>query len=422
MGTAFGSRVAMNETHLLISDPGAATLCGDPFVCATGAVHAYERRDGRWHRFQMLVPPDATAENTFAVLGLDGDRLLVGDTGAGLAEPDAGGVFVYDFDGNEWVETGRIAPPEPGFGFAFGGVVATEGDLAMVFDLREVVSVFQEASDGWAYRQRLTRPDGAGTRTRFGLAMAIEDDWAFIGAREDDAIARFGGAVYVYRREIDGTLTYHQKLIPFDAADGTGFGTALAADGGRLAVGGYAADRETNAQGAVYVYELEGDQWVFRGDMTHRDPTGVDRLGETLDLHGDLIVAGAPGQRTLRAIGVAYAFARDSDGVWSQRARLLPETPSAPFGAAVATNGRSAVVGARDEFVEGVKVGAAHVFDLACEICRPDLDADGSLTVFDFLTYLNLFQDGDALADFDGDGELTIFDFLAFQDAFAAGC
>ncbi|MEQ8315975.1 MAG: GC-type dockerin domain-anchored protein [Phycisphaerales bacterium] len=54
--------------------------------------------------------------------------------------------------------------------------------------------------------------------------------------------------------------------------------------------------------------------------------------------------------------------------------------------------------------------------------CRADLDGDGVLTIFDFLAFQNLFQDGDLAADFDGDGSLTIFDFLAFQNAFAAGC
>jgi len=54
--------------------------------------------------------------------------------------------------------------------------------------------------------------------------------------------------------------------------------------------------------------------------------------------------------------------------------------------------------------------------------CRPDLDGDGELTLFDFLTFQNLFDAGDARADFDGDGELTLFDFLAFQNDFDAGC
>ncbi|MEQ9096239.1 MAG: integrin alpha [Phycisphaerales bacterium] len=54
--------------------------------------------------------------------------------------------------------------------------------------------------------------------------------------------------------------------------------------------------------------------------------------------------------------------------------------------------------------------------------CPPDLDGDGELTIFDFLTFQNLFDLMDPRADFDGDGDLTIFDFLAFQNAFDAGC
>ncbi|MFI4882087.1 MAG: GC-type dockerin domain-anchored protein [Phycisphaerales bacterium JB064] len=54
--------------------------------------------------------------------------------------------------------------------------------------------------------------------------------------------------------------------------------------------------------------------------------------------------------------------------------------------------------------------------------CRADLDGDGSLTIFDFLQFQNLFDSGDLTADFDGDGSLTLFDFLAFQNEFDAGC
>ncbi|MFI4881356.1 MAG: GC-type dockerin domain-anchored protein [Phycisphaerales bacterium JB064] len=54
--------------------------------------------------------------------------------------------------------------------------------------------------------------------------------------------------------------------------------------------------------------------------------------------------------------------------------------------------------------------------------CIADLDQDGSLTIFDFLMFQNLFDAGDPIADFDGDGSLTLFDFLAFQNAFDLGC
>ncbi len=54
--------------------------------------------------------------------------------------------------------------------------------------------------------------------------------------------------------------------------------------------------------------------------------------------------------------------------------------------------------------------------------CLADLDGDGVLTIFDFLTFQNLFDAGSPIADFDGDGVLTIFDFLSFQNQFDAGC
>ncbi len=65
-------------------------------------------------------------------------------------------------------------------------------------------------------------------------------------------------------------------------------------------------------------------------------------------------------------------------------------------------------------------VGAIRIE--AGSACRADLDGDGSLTIFDFLAFQNLFDSGDLAADFDGDGSLTLFDFLAFQNEFDAGC
>ncbi|MEQ8317867.1 MAG: GC-type dockerin domain-anchored protein [Phycisphaerales bacterium] len=54
--------------------------------------------------------------------------------------------------------------------------------------------------------------------------------------------------------------------------------------------------------------------------------------------------------------------------------------------------------------------------------CEVDFDEDGSLTIFDFLAFQNLFDDRHPRADMDGDGQFTLFDFLAFQTQFDAGC
>ncbi len=54
--------------------------------------------------------------------------------------------------------------------------------------------------------------------------------------------------------------------------------------------------------------------------------------------------------------------------------------------------------------------------------CAADLDGDGVLTIFDFLSFQNAYQAGDTTADCNGDGALTILDFTCFQTMFAAGC
>ncbi|MEQ9096540.1 MAG: VCBS repeat-containing protein [Phycisphaerales bacterium] len=80
--------------------------------------------------------------------------------------------------------------------------------------------------------------------------------------------------------------------------------------------------------------------------------------------------------------------------------------------------------GLPDIFVSSFGVGVVAILPHRCPPgpCPADLDADGVLTIFDFLAFQNLFDAGDPIADFDGDGSLTLFDFLAFQNAFDAGC
>lgn len=54
--------------------------------------------------------------------------------------------------------------------------------------------------------------------------------------------------------------------------------------------------------------------------------------------------------------------------------------------------------------------------------CPADLDRSGSLDLFDFLAFTNLFNAGDPAADCDSSGNFDLFDFLCFQNLFVIGC
>lgn len=59
---------------------------------------------------------------------------------------------------------------------------------------------------------------------------------------------------------------------------------------------------------------------------------------------------------------------------------------------------------------------------VGCPNCYVDCDADGSVTVEDFLCFVNAYARKDPLANCDGDQALTPADFACFQARYAQGC
>ncbi|MFI4915300.1 MAG: GC-type dockerin domain-anchored protein [Phycisphaerales bacterium JB060] len=415
-GRHFGGAIGMTDEHLIVGDDSDSRLCGNPF-CANGIAYAYRRdAEGRWVFDHEIAPAGLAPSMTFgARIAIDGDRALIGAQAA-FVGPGLGVAYVFAFDGTRWIETGYLAPPDDRR--LFGGRVALRGDLAMAGSPLERVVVYHEGDEEWEIVHDLESPDSPDERSDFGWSFDISDDWVVVGAPLERVVAPNGGAVYVYRRLAEGRLELAQKLVAPDVLGGPRFGSAVDIESDTLVVGGPNSDRAFESQGAVYVFHLEDGQWILRQTLTHDDAGRNDGLGITLTLDSGRLVAGVVRQLG----GGAYLFQRGVDGTWREVAELHPEQDARSFGASPAIAAGMVAVGAPDTMVGGEVRGSVDLFDLACLLCPPDLDADGALTVFDYLTFLNLFDDGDARADFDGDGELTLFDFLAFQTAFDAGC
>ncbi|MFG0286375.1 MAG: GC-type dockerin domain-anchored protein [Phycisphaerales bacterium JB039] len=391
-----------------------------------GAVHTFEfdASQGTWRLEQTLFPSDLDEYYTFGrSLCLSEERLLVGCPVSDLAAPDAGAGYVFDFVGGCWIETGTIAPVEPS-PHGFGRSVAVLGGAAVIGQPQlDLAWFYAETPGGWVFRQKLTPPDDPPVNSEFGNAVAISDDWVFVAAHFDKSLGQHSGGVYAYRRDGE-QLIFTQKLLAPDPGGVPEFGADISVSGDWLAVGAPRSTRRTTGQGVVHLFERSGEDWVWRQEVTHAEPFLDDYLGARLQLFEGTLVAGAPRQRTAHGLGSAYIFKQAPDGNWREATQLEPDRGTSPFGDAVATDGRWAVVGSPDETIgPALYTGAAYIFDLDCLLaCPADLDGDGELTFFDFLAFGNLFAAGDLRADFDGSGALDLFDFLAFQTAFAAGC
>jgi hypothetical protein len=59
---------------------------------------------------------------------------------------------------------------------------------------------------------------------------------------------------------------------------------------------------------------------------------------------------------------------------------------------------------------------------LESEGCEPDCTGEGTLDLFDFLCFVNSFNNDEAYSDCDGNGVRDLFDFLCFVNSFNDGC
>jgi MYXO-CTERM domain-containing protein len=180
--------------------------------------------------------------------------------------------------------------------------------------------------------------------------------------RVDDADAR-------YPLVIDPLVATQQaELGADDGARSDGFGAAVALSGDTALVGAPFTDTSAGLSdvGSAYVFVRTGTSWTQQAKLVASDGSGLDRFGITVALSGDTALVGATGDDTARGIdvGSAYVFVRSGTS-WTQHAKLEASDAQErdTFGSAVALDGDTALVGARNVNLAGAfGAGAAYVF------------------------------------------------------------
>lgn len=185
------------------------------------------------------------------------------------------------------------------------------------------------------------------TSAEFGRTLTYRDGILVVGSRQ---------AAYVFQRS-NGVWTLRQKITP-PAADGSQvFAQALHYENGTLAVG---ATRD-NLPGTVYIYERDAaGKFVARGKLLAPDSSRFDGFGTSISMGGQAMVIGAPGNEA------AYIFRRNSAGLWRHNQKLVATVQTSlhsAFGTAVAIDCQMIIVGAPFAGGDlGSPPGAAYVF------------------------------------------------------------
>jgi hypothetical protein len=149
-----------------------------------------------------------------------------------------------------------------------------------------------------------------------------------------------------------------QKItIPDGAADY--FGLDIAIDGDTALI---AAPADDNYNGSVYVYTRTGATWTQQQKLTPSDPGVNDVFGARIALQGDTALIGADDELSQDNTGAVYVFTR-TGSTWTEQQILTPSDGEPLDGFANPDlDGDIAIIGALFDDDMGVDAGAAYVF------------------------------------------------------------
>lgn len=281
-----------------------------------GVVYVFQRVAGTWTQVDILQAPDPTQGASFGwAIDTSGDRVLIGTNASG---DQHGSAYFFHLEDGAWVLRGSAYASDPTINAFFGHAVAIQGDMAIIGAYLNSTTalqsgaayVFEFDGDEWVQTDRLAPPSPE-SNDWFGESVAIFGDYAFIGAPNDKILGEFRGTAVVFRLQ-DGTWTYEASLVPNDGKSNDRFGSEVSMHGG-LAVVSNAPLHATAAWPAAYVFELIGSTWT-QVDRLAPSSGPNDGFGVSSLINDDWLMFGAPfdNERAARA-GAVYIYARSDE-------------------------------------------------------------------------------------------------------------
>jgi|GEM_PF-600954 len=287
-------------------------------------------------------------------------------------------------------EINKIVASDRGAGAVFGSSVAISGDYAIVGATGAAVGgaayIFVRSGTTWVQQQQIL-VSHATNGDRVGCSVAIDGDFAIVGARFEDLDAMGGnlahdaGCAYIFMRS-GNVWIEQQKLVANDRATLDEFGRSVAISGDHAIVGALYEDHdatggsEFNSAGSAYIFVRNGATWTQQEKIVASDRNIGDEFGGSVAISGDHAIVGArfvdydaTGGAYSNSAGSAYIFVRSGD-TWTQQEKIVASDRGTDdeFGRSVAISGDHAIVGAPTEDHDASggeyvwKAGSAYVF------------------------------------------------------------
>ncbi len=367
----FGWSIALNEDFLFVGANRDHTY-GE----AHGIVHVFDRRDPLLPLVQSIVPQSPSNVASFGrCMAVEGNRLVVGapfEWETGFRE---GAAYVFEYDGQHWLQTARLTASDSAPQRTFGSTIALHGDTIIVGNAQlfeatngDALYVFTLHRGNWAEFQRL-QPPFAPPHGSFGMSIDIEDATIVVGSPVFQGEAGVRGRVDIFRL-LDDSWQFSQTITT--SAEEAWFGFSVSLHGESLVIG---APQEFNvgfARGAAYVFRPARAGWVESSKLLmpeHESEPGRQlEFGTTVVASScGLLVGAADDGDSIIWPGKTYLF-RERAGEWviSGKFTISNAQDTGWLGPSIATMDGLAVIGARSHSTDGLYAsGTVGLFDVS---------------------------------------------------------
>lgn len=258
-----------------------------------------------------------------------------------------------------------LAAPMRGAGDRFGYAVAVDGDFAVIGAPSRTVTyagagavyLLQRVGDTWSVTGTFDETVTTSPSREMGTSLAIGDDLLAIGAPGLGTV----GVAYVYAYAQATGWTLQAPVSSPTPVAYSRFGAAVGVSGGQMLVGETPVSLPAMGDmviGQTHVYDA-AKNWAVRQTLTPQDSQAGDRFGYAIAVDGDTAVISAPGKESAR--GAVYVFTREA-GDWGAAQKLViagDRVENDFFGNSVAIVGDRVLVGAYGRYGQ---LGAAYLF------------------------------------------------------------
>ena len=376
----FGCAVALNGDTAVIGAYRASAVSAN-----AGKAYVFVRSGKKWVPQATLSADDGVSGDGFGSSVAFDSTTNTAVVGAPTAVHggafNIGAAYVFVRSGTTWTQQAKLIASDGITWDLFGTGAAITGDTIMIgatgvpnVDLHQgAVYVYTRSGTNWTQQQRLMPSNGSSGDNDFGIAIAIDNGTAVIGARGFDHGAVAQGSAYIFTGS-GGSWSQQKELQAGDGAYGDNFGCSVALSGTTLVIGAFYKTTTAGAYaGAAYIFSGSGASWTQQAKLTASDGKAGDLFGSTVAVGNGIVAVGSPQHSTSLGskAGTIYIYAMPN-GTWlQQRLPLLavdgsPYTANVYLGSSSALNGTNLLVGAPGKGAgAGASVGAAYLYQTA---------------------------------------------------------